>query len=73
MAAIRNNIGAEAIAVADRHSTKERPLVVSTWPFGKASNERALEVFKRGGSVLDGVEQGINVAEDDLKNASVGA
>ena len=72
----RNNAGAEgasSIAVADRHSTKERPLVVSTWPFGKPSNERALEAFKRGGSALDGVEQGINLAEDDLKNGSVGA
>src|SRR5687768_3965185 len=73
MAAIRNNIGADAIAVADRHSTKERPLIVSTWPFGKPSNDRALEVFKTGGSALDAVEEGINVAEDDLKNASVGA
>src|SRR5688572_1206466 len=73
MAAIRNNIGADTIAVADRHSTKERPLVVSTWPFGKASNDRALEVFKTGGSALDAVEKGINLAEADLQNASVGA
>src|SRR5687768_6151241 len=73
VAAIRNNIGADAIGVADRHSTKERPLIISTWPFGKPSNDRALEVFKTGGSALDAVEEGINVAEDDLKNASVGA
>ena len=74
MAAIKNNSGAEgAMAVADRHSTKERPLIISTWPFGKASNDRALEVFKTSGSALDAVEEGINVAEDDLKNASVGA
>ena len=74
MAAIKNNSGAEgAMAVADRHSTKERPLIISTWPFGKASNDRALDVFKTSGSALDAVEEGINVAEDDLKNASVGA
>ncbi|MGZ8901152.1 MAG: N(4)-(beta-N-acetylglucosaminyl)-L-asparaginase [Limisphaerales bacterium] len=73
---MRNTFGAEgasSIAAADRHSTKERPLIVSTWPFGKPSNDRALEAFGRGGSALDAVEQGINVAEDDLKNASVGA
>jgi N4-(beta-N-acetylglucosaminyl)-L-asparaginase len=61
------------ISPADRHSSPDRALVVSTWPFGKASNERALEVFKAGGSALDAVEKGINVAEEDLSNASVGA
>ena len=48
-------------------------MIISTWPFGKPSNDRALEVFKTGGSALDAVEKGINLAEDDLKNASVGA
>src|SRR5687768_4686392 len=61
------------IPVADRHSSADRPLIVSTWPFGKPSNERALEVFKGGGSALDAVEKGINLAEEDLSNASVGA
>ena len=58
---------------ADRHSSLDRPLIVSTWPFGKPSNERALEIFKAGGSALDAVEKGINLAEEDLSNASVGA
>jgi N4-(beta-N-acetylglucosaminyl)-L-asparaginase len=53
-------------------STADRPLFVSTWPFGKAANERALEVFQAGGSVLDAVEQGIHVPEADPDNASVG-
>jgi N4-(beta-N-acetylglucosaminyl)-L-asparaginase len=74
LAMAANTKGAEAtIPVADRHSTEDRPLIVSTWPFGKPSNERALEVFKTGGSALDAVEKGINLAEDDLQNASVGA
>ena len=64
---------ADSISTADRHSTTERPLIISTWPFGKPSNDRALSVFKNGGSALDAVEQGINLAEDDLQNASVGA
>ena len=50
----------------------ERPLFVSTWPFGKAANERSLEVFEGGGSVLDAVEMGIHVPEADASNASVG-
>lgn len=53
-------------------STADRPLFVSTWPFGKPANERALEVFQAGGSVLDAVEQGIHVPEADPDNASVG-
>ncbi|HIG26818.1 MAG TPA: hypothetical protein EYQ50_03105 [Verrucomicrobiales bacterium] len=49
-----------------------KSLIVSTWPFGQASNEKALEVIREGGSILDGVEQGIHVTEADLKNVSVG-
>jgi isoaspartyl peptidase/L-asparaginase-like protein (Ntn-hydrolase superfamily) len=55
-----------------RRKTSERPLIISTWPFGKPSNERAREVLLAGGSVLDAVEKGINVAEEDLSNNSVG-
>ena len=49
----------------------ERPLFVSTWPFGKAANERSLEVFEGGGSVLDAVEMGIHVPEADAAKYSV--
>ena len=48
------------------------PLIVSTWPFGKPANERALEVLRAGGSGLDAVERGINLTESDPANASVG-
>ncbi len=48
-------------------------MIISTWPFGKPSNERALDVFKNGGAPLDAVEKGINLAEEDLSNSSVGA
>jgi N4-(beta-N-acetylglucosaminyl)-L-asparaginase len=55
-----------------KHQTSERPLIISTWPFGKPSNERAREVLNAGGTVLDAVEKGINVAETDPNNHSVG-
>jgi N4-(beta-N-acetylglucosaminyl)-L-asparaginase len=45
---------------------------LSTWAFGKAANERAVEVFGSGGTLLDAVEKGINVVEDDPKVTSVG-
>ena len=48
------------------------PLIVSTWPFGRASNDAALKVLSAGGSLLDAVEQGIWVTESDVSNHSVG-
>ena len=38
----------------------------------KPANERAAEVFKSGGSLLDAVEKGINVPESDPNVTSVG-
>ena len=52
--------------------TGEKPLIVSTWGFGKPANEAALKVLLAGGSILDAVEQGIWVTESDPHNASVG-
>ncbi|KAB2660261.1 MAG: N(4)-(beta-N-acetylglucosaminyl)-L-asparaginase [Verrucomicrobia bacterium] len=50
----------------------ERPLVVSTWPFGKVSNDAAMKILLAGGSILDAVEKGIWVTESDRGNSSVG-
>ncbi len=49
----------------------EVPLVVSTWPFGKAANDAALKILLGGGSNLDAVEQGIWVTES-AGDSSVG-
>jgi N4-(beta-N-acetylglucosaminyl)-L-asparaginase len=48
------------------------PVFLSTWPHGKPANEKAAEVFKSGGSLLDAVEKGINVPESDPNVMSVG-
>jgi len=50
----------------------QKPLIVSTWPFGKPANDAALAVLARGGSLLDAVEQGIWLVESDPNNHSVG-
>lgn len=50
----------------------EKPLIVSTWGFGKPANAAALKVLSAGGSILDAVEQGIWVVESDASNPSVG-
>src|SRR5678810_278868 len=51
---------------------KERPLLISTWAFGKPGNDAALKILQNGGSVLDAVEQGIRVVETDPSVKSVG-
>jgi N4-(beta-N-acetylglucosaminyl)-L-asparaginase len=48
------------------------PIFLSTWAHGKPANERAAEIFQSGGSLLDAVEKGINVPEDDPSVTSVG-
>ena len=50
----------------------QTPVIISTWPFGKAANEAALRVLQAGGSNLDAVEQGIWVPESNPSNSSVG-
>ncbi|MEZ6119721.1 MAG: N(4)-(beta-N-acetylglucosaminyl)-L-asparaginase [Pirellulaceae bacterium] len=57
--------------MADELKTDKRPLIISTWPFGKAGNEKALATMQAGGSTLDAVEDGIKVVEDS-GNTSVG-
>jgi N4-(beta-N-acetylglucosaminyl)-L-asparaginase len=49
-----------------------RPLILSTWNHGVPANERAWEVLHGGGSILDAVEEGVKVTENDLSNLSVG-
>jgi N4-(beta-N-acetylglucosaminyl)-L-asparaginase len=51
---------------------KAKPIVVSTWDFGRAANEAAWEVLKKGGRALDAVEAGVRVPEADPNNHTVG-
>lgn len=48
---------------AESAHTDQRPLIISTWPFGKPANEQALKKLNSGGSTLDAVEAGIRQAE----------
>lgn len=63
-------MGATNFRAADAAGAK--PVFLSTWPHGKPANERAAEVFNGGGSLLDAIERGINVPENDPKITSVG-
>ncbi len=80
---IKTVAGTAAMAAADFKSTlgaepanaasgSGGPVFLATWPHGKPAVDKAAEVFHSGGSLLDAVEKGINVPEDDPKVMSVG-
>lgn len=49
-----------------------KPIVISTWDFGKAANAEAWKILEKGGRALDAVEAGVRVPEADASNSSVG-
>lgn len=50
----------------------QKPIVISTWDFGKAANAEAWKILAKGGRALDAVEAGAKVPEADVHNQSVG-
>jgi N4-(beta-N-acetylglucosaminyl)-L-asparaginase len=64
--------GAPAGATAPSDSPGSGLVLLTTWEWGKNANQRAAEIFQGGGSLLDAVEKGINVVEDDPKVMTVG-
>ncbi len=72
---LKSMAGAAAVAAVDARGVGTQasgPVFLSTWVHGKPANERAAEVFKAGGSLLDAVEKGINVPENDPNVKTVG-
>jgi L-asparaginase/N4-(beta-N-acetylglucosaminyl)-L-asparaginase len=53
-------------------SAPDGAVVISTWDFGEAANGTAYRVLEAGGSVVDAVQQGVMVVEDDPEVTSVG-
>jgi len=49
-----------------------KPLVVSTWDFGKAANAEAWKILNANGRALDAIEQGAKITEADQSNKTVG-
>jgi N4-(beta-N-acetylglucosaminyl)-L-asparaginase len=76
---IKSVTGAALLAAADLSgagsssvAASGSPVFLSTWKHGQPANERAAEVFRNGGSLLDAVEKGINIPENDPNVTSVG-
>jgi N4-(beta-N-acetylglucosaminyl)-L-asparaginase len=55
-----------------KQTTLNKPIVISTWDFGKAANAAAWEVLNKKGRALDAVEAGVKVPEADPTNLYVG-
>jgi isoaspartyl peptidase/L-asparaginase-like protein (Ntn-hydrolase superfamily) len=56
----------------DKIMPAKLPAIISTWEFGRESNRVAAEILLKGGNCLEAVEKGINHAELDPENLSVG-
>ena len=57
---------------AQKQSTVQKPIVVSTWEHGMPANAAAWQVLSQGGNALDAVEQGARVPEADPAVRTVG-
>ncbi|MEJ7740474.1 MAG: N(4)-(beta-N-acetylglucosaminyl)-L-asparaginase [Chitinophagaceae bacterium] len=53
-------------------TVKLKPVVISTWTFGREANLAAWKILGKGGRALNAVEAGVKVPEADPKNQSVG-
>ncbi len=61
-----------ASAPAPLRAESSGPVFLTTWEWGIEANARASQVVAVGGSLLDAIEKGINVVEDDPNVDSVG-
>jgi N4-(beta-N-acetylglucosaminyl)-L-asparaginase len=60
------------IPTTENQSFANKPIVISTWDFGKAANAEAWKILVANGHALDAVEQGAKVPEADESNKTVG-
>lgn len=51
---------------------KRKPIVISTWDFGKRANAIAWDIIANNGYVIDAIEKGIRLIEDDPEITTVG-
>jgi isoaspartyl peptidase/L-asparaginase-like protein (Ntn-hydrolase superfamily) len=61
-----------APAVEFEQDAGKKPIVLSTWNFGKQANEEAWKILSKNGRAIDAVEAGARVPEGDPNETSVG-
>jgi N4-(beta-N-acetylglucosaminyl)-L-asparaginase len=64
--------GALAGVPAQADEREGGPVFLATWKHGLPAVNRASEVFHQGGNLLDAIEKGINIPEEDPEVTSVG-
>ncbi len=50
----------------------QKPIIISTWDFGRAANAEGWKVLSQKGSALDAIEKAARVTEADQSNKTVG-
>ncbi len=71
-AALSSLLPVSQLFAEKRLSLVNKPLVISTWDFGKPANAEAWKVLLNNGRALDAVEKGVHVPEGDPKITTVG-
>jgi N4-(beta-N-acetylglucosaminyl)-L-asparaginase len=61
-----------ALDISPANADPSGAVFISTWKWGKPATERAAQIFHGGGSLMDAIEKGINVVEDDPEVMTVG-
>jgi N4-(beta-N-acetylglucosaminyl)-L-asparaginase len=64
--------GALAGVPAQAAESNGGPVFLATWKHGLPAVDKAAEVFHQGGNLLDAIEKGINIPEEDPEVTSVG-
>jgi len=62
----------KAMAAPSAAAIMGKPIVLSTWAFGKAANAGAWGVLSKGGRALDAVEAGVKIPEADPNIQTIG-
>ncbi len=60
------------LLLSAKGSTINKPIVISTWDFGRAANAGAWEVLSKQGCALDAVETGVKIPEADPNIQTIG-
>lgn len=60
------------LTLTDNQTLATKPIVISTWDFGRAANAEAWKILSSNGYALDAIEQGARVTEADESNKTVG-
>ncbi len=74
---LKNSLLTLPVISSPIHSTNQiakltKPIIISTWDFGKAANAEGWKILAANGRAIDAIEQGARVTEADQSNKTVG-